>query len=194
MKNGKMIIAAVAVLVAAAVSARADEGKIDFDGAKRTAVFNVEAVKADLADAKLPEPLAAAVPVQADKNAEIVIKAKVKNGSKITEETLTCKPGQGADKVSDCRKSDSAALTIEEVNTLSLRSYYSEETLKFADLLSQNKHSYTNQSGPQTFSCQDECAEYTSVPFVYGFGFGVTVPVSCVRWSHSCTCTAGCYE
>lgn len=193
MKNGKMIAAVFAALVAAAVSAGAEEAKIDFDGSRRTAVFRVEAVKADLVDAKLPEPLAAAVPVQANKDAEIVIKAKMKNGSKITEETLTCKPGQGADKVADCRKSDSTILTIDEVNTLSLRSYYSEETLKFADLLSQTKHSYTNQSGPQTFSCQDECAEYTSIPFGE-FGFGITVPVSCVRWSHSCTCVAGCYD
>ncbi len=185
MNKNKLVMAVFAVLVSAAVSARAGE-VVDFDGKSAKAVSFTEALES--VEAGMAAPLA--VQVQ-DKKQGIKIKAIMKNGEKIKEETLTCQPGMGADKISDCRKGDSSALGYEDLNTLSLRTYFSAETLKFADLLNQTKHSYTNQSGPMTFSCEDECATYTSVGACLG-PLCVDVPVTCQEWTHSCTCTLGC--
>lgn len=202
MKNKNTIAAVFAVM--AAVSglglglAHAEDIKIDFDGKKSSGFFNVEELKAgldgreDLAD--LQEPAPAAAPARNGKNSEITVKAIMRNGEKTKEENLVCRPGLGADKITGCKKSDSALLSYEEVNTLSLRQYFSPETLKFADMLNQTKHSYTNQSGPMTFECHDTCGNYDLV----SIGFSLTPPylesfeVKCVEWTHECDCIAGC--
>ena len=202
MKNKNTIAAVFAIM--AAVSglglglAHAEDIKIDFDGKKSSGFFNVGEIKADIDGKKGPAdfqaPAAAAVPARNGKSSEITIKAIMKNGEKTKEETLVCRPGLGADKISDCRKSDSALLSYEEVNTLSLRQYFSPGTLKFADMLNQTKHSYTNQSGPMTFKCDDTCGNYDLV----SIGFSLTPPylesfeVKCVEWTHECDCIAGC--
>lgn len=205
MKSKNTIAAVFAVL--AAVSglglglAQAEDIKIDFDGKTNKAYrsFAIEEIKTvldsktGLADFQAPE--AAAVPARNGRNSEITIKAIMKNGELTKEETLFCQPGLGADKISGCKKkSDSALLSYEEVNTLSLRQYFSPGTLKFAEMLNQTKHSYTNQSGPMTFKCDDTCGNYDLV----SIGFSLTPPylesfeVKCVEWTHECDCIAGC--
>lgn len=192
MKKSIKFIAAAGLFFSIAGGAMAEDIKIDFDGTGAKAAVSKETSQTiELPEAAQPKP--EKVSDKADKTT-VTIKTVMKNGEKTSEETLTCKAGQGEDKVAECKKSDSTELTYKDLETLSLRSYFSEETLQFADLLNQNKHSYTNQSGPMTFSCHDSCANHelvslglsTSPPFIESF------EIKCVEWTHECDCVAGC--
>jgi len=195
-------IAVFAVMAAAACLglgfAHAGEAQFDFDGRKSAGFISAAELKENL-DAKnglsvIPAPEAAAVPAHNGKNDEIKIKTLVKSAGRTKEETLTCQRGLGADMIANCRKSDLAALSYEEVNTLALRQYFSAGTLRFADLLNQSKHSYTNQSGPMTFSCKDACYKEETWSIDLGTILlpNITVYSRCVEWTHECECTAGC--
>lgn len=197
MKNNKIAVMAAVVGLGLGF-AQAGEVNFDFDGRKSGGFISAEVLKADLNGKKglseIPSPEAAAVREQNGNSKEIKIKARVKSGGKTKEETLTCQRGTGADQITNCRKSDSAAISYEELNTLALRQYFSAETLKFADLLNQSKHSYTNQSGPMTFSCSDVCAKEEEWYINSG---SILIPnlvlySRCIEWTHECDCTAGC--
>lgn len=196
MKNNNMAAAVLAAITAVSglglYPAYAADNGIDFDGKGSAAIISVTEVKAGLAE--FQGPVAAAAPAQSATRSEIKIKAIIKGAGKTKEETLTCSSGLGADRIADCKKSDLTPLAHQELNTLALRRYFSAETLKFADLLNQNKHSYTNQSGPMTFECDDACGNYDLV----SIGFSLTPPylesfeMKCVEWTHECDCVAGC--
>jgi len=197
MKNIKIAVM-TAVVGLGLGFAQAGEVNFDFDGRKSGGFTGVEALKAELNGKQglsgLPAPEAVAIRARDGQNTELKIKAVVKVAGKIKEETLTCQRGTGADQITNCRKSDSAAISYEELNTLALRQYFSAETLKFADLLNQSKHSYTNQSGPMTFSCSDVCGdwiEYVAHPLPWPVP-GIPIPLICASWTHECECTAGC--
>ncbi|MHB9138695.1 MAG: hypothetical protein ACYC4Q_04740 [Victivallaceae bacterium] len=97
--------------------------------------------------------------------------------------------------MNDCRKqSDSTKMTGEDVAAMSLRKYFPAEKPDFASLLNQTKHSYTNQSGPQTFQCDDTCGNYDWSVTVSPFPpYLEEATWTCVEMTHECNCTAGCY-
>ena len=112
---------------------------MDFVSGKDSGYLTAQDIKADLNEkttsnlVQTPE----AVPAQAQnvKKTELKIKVLVKSAGMIKEKRLTCQPGPGADKISDCTKKDLKKISYDEVNTLALRQYLSPETLKFVDLL-----------------------------------------------------------
>lgn len=189
------VLAAVAVVLAAAAVAGAQEIKVDFDGAKKAAPAFAEMLKAsqEQAGAEVAAPVNAA-PARAavfGKNTKITV--IMRNGADVKREEISCEGRNGKAEPEACRKqSDSARLTRGDVEALSLRSYFPEQKPSFASLLQQTKHSYTNQSGPQTFHCEDSCADYALDEFSIGTD-GVSGTWVCKSWTHECDCVAGCY-
>jgi hypothetical protein len=196
MKKLNMTAAAGAAITAVAwfglALAGAEELKIDFDGRKGADFISAADLRKEgpAAGPQTPAP----TPVQPAVKTEITVKAIMRVGEKSKIEVLSCLPGQNGDKITECKKSDSSALNHQDVGALSLRKYFSEETLKFSDLMNQAKHSYTNQSGPMTFACDDACGNYDLVsiglsPF---FPYLESFEVQCVEWTHECECVEGC--
>jgi hypothetical protein len=194
--NTKEILIAMLVALASVGAARAEGINIDFDGKKAAGFISAASMKEELATV-IAVPAAEPVQDESKESEEGTVKIKtvIKSGTETREELLTCKRGFGKDRIEDCKKSDSSPVSAPEVNSLALRQYLSPETLKFVDLLNQTKHSYTNQSGPQTFSCNDTCARYVPSTLHLPYGINVDVPVSfvCEEWTHECECVAGCY-
>lgn len=194
--NTKEILIAMLVALASAGAAGAEGTSIDFDGKKAAGFISAASMKEELAAVTA---FPAAEPVQAEsKDSEegtVKIKTVIKSGTETREELLTCKRGAGKDQIEDCKKIDSSPVSASEVNSFALRQYLSPETLKFVDLLNQSKHSYTNQSGPQTFSCDDTCARYvpSTLDLPYGVEFDIPLSFICEEWTHECECVAGCY-
>lgn len=200
MKKSNILVAVFAVL-AAASAVKADE--IDFDGKKASPVSFSELLEgvgssqengANLAVPK-PERAEAAIP-----RGELKIDIIMKTGSAIKKETLVCEPGKGGLAMNGCKKlSDLTGLSKDDVSAMSLRKYFPAEKQDFASLLDQTKHSYTNQSGPMTFSCVDKCDSWTPVSSTSGCEIGTsgagchtTVTSECTGWTHECDCIVGC--
>lgn len=194
----KMLMAAVAAASLCGF-AKAEEIKIDFDGRKAPRDF-ADAFGSGSLHGDAPGVPAVSAPEQVKLSPEEAIKKEVrirvsmKSAGGIKEEDLVCTPAEDGEKVTDCKKkSDSSDLSIGDINAMALRKYFPEKTLNFADLLSQTMHSYTNQSGPQTFSCDDECGNWEAEEVTVGWPPKIEVKMVCKSWTHSCECVSNCY-
>lgn len=205
MNKSNMMIAMLAVLTLV-TSAKAQNVKMNFDGKEGGMMSFMELLNtADSCqndkivcskpEAERVEPSVAAV------SGEVKIKVTMVAGGKQKMETLLCQASPEGKGLTGCKKqSDQAILTAEDINAMSLRKYF-PEAAGFSALLEQTKHSYTNQSGPQTFHCIDICTGWrpvTSSNSCTGGTSGVNctheVTSECVTWSHSCECIKGCYD
>lgn len=200
MKKSKILIAVFAVMVAAS-AARAEGDLVDFDG-KKSAPLNFSELfeggsegRTDGAALAVPEPERVQPAASTVLARETKISVTMRTGNSVKKETVICEPAKGAPAITGCRKeSDSSKITPEDVAAMSLRKYFPAEKTGFASLLNQTKHPYTNQSGPQTFSCVDACGRWDWSITVSPFPpFLEEASWTCVEDSHECECIAGCY-
>lgn len=205
MKKSNMMAAILVMVISAATFANAQEIKIDFDGRASRGSGFAESIKAiqtyqgSVPQSGQTDPLpekveAAGVPVQKD----IKISVILRNSGKIFEETLLCRPGPDGKTAAACTKqSDALTVTPADVDAMALREFFPAPMAKKleTDLLNLNKHSYTNQSGPQTFSCEDACGNWVTEKVEVGWDNGPIFSMTevCKSWTHSCECVAGCY-
>ncbi len=211
MKRMMIRTVVLSALVGLAGNAKADGTDINFDGINPETVSFSEMIRASSAgqdsnsnrESFVPE---AATPETASKGLEV--KVRIKSGSLELTETLLCQPDRRLTDTKGCKKqSDLSTLTPDEADAMMLRRYFPIRTTSFSGLADQSKHSYTNQSGPQTFHCVDDCKtvckpvrKETKVLC----GVQNALPVYCVEvtivqeckeeCSHACECIAGCYN
>lgn len=205
MKNSKRLMAAFAVL-AAVSSAMAEDINIDFDAKGGTPASFSELLagagsRADnSAVSAVPDPEKAQLASNIVPPREIKIKVLMKNGAFLNKETVVCEAGKDGPALDTCKKrSDSAGLTGADITSLSLRKYFPDSASDFSALLEQTRHSYTNQSGPMTFTCKDACASWQPVSSesgceisTSGAGCHSSVTSECVEFTHECECVKGC--
>lgn len=190
-----MIIALLA-LAAAVSTASAEDVRVGFDGKGPAAVnFGEMLASAGVPNDFAPEPVKMEAPEGVIPVREIKINVVMKTGDKIVKDTVVCEAKEGRPAIEGCKKSsNSEKLTADDVAAMSLRKYFPEARTDFSSLLGQVKHSYTNQSGPQTFHCEDACGRWdwsiTISPFP---PYLEEASWTCVEDSHECECVAGCY-
>lgn len=205
MKIGNMLVSVFAVL--AAVQVGSAEGiHVDFDGRSSksmsvsAAMINTSMVgnNSFAVSEAVSVPVDKTVSDSVDKNVKIDV--TMKQGEAEIKETLLCKSERAGTRLEECRKDGGFfALTREDVDGFVLGSYFTANKSGFDDLLSVNKHSYTNTSGTMTFHCVDMCKSWKPVSSTNGcsagtsgVGCNTSVTSECVEWSHSCSCIKGC--
>ncbi|HNT97058.1 MAG TPA: hypothetical protein PKK31_02190 [Elusimicrobiales bacterium] len=199
MKKSNILIAMITVLTAAS-TLKAEEIKVDFDGGRGG--LSDSAALADVMkelsatelpeDVKKPEELEV-LPSAGDGKVEIKIAMKI--GDREKKEIVTCNAELGLPLLGTCKKeSDLKPLFPGDISAMSLRGYFPEiAPATAADFpFMQNKHSYTNQNGPQVFQCDDYCENYELESVSAGTG-GVNGTWVCKSWTHRCVCIKNCY-
>lgn len=192
----KTIIIAVFAVVAAVSTAMAEGTQVGFDGKKGApASFSEVLALAAANNSSTPEPVKAEVPEGIVPSREVKINVVMKTGNKVMQDTVVCVAKEGRPAIEGCKKSsNSEKLAANDVAAMSLRKYFPEVRADFSSLLGQAKHSYTNQSGPQTFHCEDACGKWDWAITISLFPpYLEEASWTCVEDSHECECIAGCY-
>lgn len=124
----------------------------------------------------------------------VKISFTIKSGSRTDAGKLQCVSGEKVRRPKDCLNIASGnTLSPSEVDSMFLNSYFPGLPASFMEALKgKTKHSYTTHSGPQTFYCTDECADFALGEVEAGTS-GVTGHWVCREWTHSCECTDHCY-
>lgn len=198
-------------LIGVASTGMAEEIRVGFDGTDRETISFTEMLNASRTSHGIEATQALSIPEVADTETaseDLEIKVKIKSGSLEKAETLLCQAGRHTTDTKNCtKKSDLSPLTTDEADAMMLRKYFPAVAPSFTGLAGQSRHSYTNQSGPQTFHCVDDCKtvckpvrKETKVLC----GMQNALPVYCVEvtivqdckeeCTHACECIAGCYN
>lgn len=192
----KKIIFAVFALATAVSTAPAEEMRPGFDGSGGATVnFGEMLASAGVPANSAPEPVKMEAPEGVVPVREVKINIVMKTGDKIVKDTVVCEAKEGRPAIEGCKKSsNSGKLTDKDISAMSLRKYFPEVRTDFTSLLGQVKHSYTNQSGPQTFHCEDACGKWDwSITISLFPPYLEEASWTCVEDSHECECIAGCY-